>query len=323
MVQSPARRQEAPVTLDPHAKLVLDMVAASGRPPFEKLSVDEARQLYRDSRRALSPEPREVAEVQDLLAPGPGGPIPIRQYRPTGGRLPALVYFHGGGWVIGGIDTHDVVCRHLALAGGCAVFSVDYRLAPEHKFPAAVDDAFAATRWIAEQAEKLGIDAGRLAVGGDSAGGNLAAVVSLLARDNGGPRIALQLLLYPATHLGGDFESQRRCADGYLLTRKGQDWFENHYLRRAEDRLDWRASPLLAKSHRGLPPAWILTCGYDPLADEGAAYARRLEESGGAAVHRSFPGQIHGFLTMGKMIAQTAVALDEAGAALKRMSSGA
>lgn len=310
--------------LDPDAQRILDLVAQSGKPPYEELSPEAARRLYRDGRRVLAPDPMPIAEARDLTAPGPHGPVPLRLYRPEAAArpLPALVYFHGGGWVIGDIETHDGVCRHLANAARCAVLSVDYRLGPEHRFPAAVDDAFAATRWVAGQAEALGLDPRRLAVGGDSAGGNLAAVVSLLARDAGSPPLCCQLLFYPATDLGMSFPSQERFAEGYLLTRANQLWFHGHYLRGPEDREDWRASPFKARSLEGLPPAYVLTAGFDPLRDEGEAYARRLVEAGVRVTSRRFPGQIHGFLTMGRIIAASAAALDEAGVILAHAFAG-
>jgi acetyl esterase len=307
--------------LDPAAQAVLDMIKAAGGPPYETLSPGVARELYLGSRGALAPEPAPVASVEALSAEGPHGPIPLRYYRPEGSTagqiLPVLVFYHGGGWVIGDLDTHDVVCRHLANRGGCAVVAVDYRLGPEHKFPAAVDDAFAATRFVAAQAAALKLDPTRLAVGGDSAGGNLAATVSLLARDRGLTGIRLQLLIYPATDFTGNYGSQERYAEGYLLTRANQAWFRGHYLADPADQADWRASPLLAESHRGLPPAYILTAGYDPLCDEGEAYAKRLESAGVAVTRRLFPGQIHGFITMGKAIPAAGTALDEAGDALR------
>jgi acetyl esterase len=308
------------MALDPDAQRVLDLIREAGRPPYETLTPPEARALYRDSRRVFAPEPPEVAELRELTAPSPAGPIPVRLYRAAGaapGPLPALLYYHGGGWVIGDRDTHDVVCRQLANAAGCTVLSVDYRLAPEHKFPAAIDDAYAAAAWAAREAESLGIDGARLAVGGDSAGGNLAAVVALLARDRGGPALRFQLLIYPATDLAMTHDSHRRYAEGYLLTRGNTHWFRGHYLKSLADAEDWRASPLRAPSLAGLPPAWVLTAGFDPLSDEGEAYAQRLRDEGVPAVHRRIPDQIHGFITMGRMVRATGPALDEAAAALK------
>jgi acetyl esterase len=231
--------------------------------------------------------------------------------------LPLLVFFHGGGWVVGDIATHDTVCRHLANRAECAVVSVDYRLAPEHKFPAAVDDAYTATAWVAENAAALGVDAGRLAVGGDSAGGNLAAVVCLMARDRGAPRISYQLLVYPATDAAMRHESIARFAEGHVLTRATMRWFYEQYLPSPEDAADWRVSPLVAADLAGLPPAYVLTAGYDPLCDEGDAYAARLAAAGVPVEHRRFPGQIHGFTTNGKIIRAADAALDEAAASLK------
>jgi acetyl esterase len=268
-----------------------------------------------------------VAAVRDMQARGPAGDIPLRLYRPAGSRatdaLPVLVYYHGGGWVIGDLETHDTLCRELANGAGCAVVAVDYRMGPEHRFPAAVDDALAATRWVQANAASLGLDGSRLAVGGDSAGGNLAAVVALSARDQGGPAIALQLLIYPATDQRHDVYPARAAnGRGYLLEKATMDWFHDHYIPDPKQDLDWRASPILHADHRNLPPAFVLTAGYDPLRDEGVAYAQKLSESGNRATLVSFERQIHGFITMGKVLdeANTAVAMcaAELARALKR-----
>ena len=304
--------------LDPDAQTILDMVREAGRPAFETLTPAEARALYKAGREALAAPPMAVAEIRELSMPGPGGPLPLRLYRGADyPGLPGLIFFHGGGWVIGDIETHDSVCRHLAHAAGCAVVSVDYRLAPEAKFPAAFDDAVAATEWVAENAASLGIDRDRLAVGGDSAGGNLAAAVALLARDRGGPRLSFQMLIYPATDLGALFDSQVRFGEGYLLTRATMRWFIDQYLNDPTEAADWRASPLRAADLAGVAPAFVLTAGYDPLCDEGEAYARRLQEYGVAVQHRRIADQIHGFCTMGKIIRAAHSALDEAAAALR------
>jgi len=292
--------------LDPQARAVLDLVVKSGRPAYHQLSPKDARQLFRETRPASTPTPPEIGSVQDLTADGPLGPIPLRVYRPA--RVPAstplaaLVYFHGGGWVIGDLETHDVLCRQLTAESGVSVVSVDYRLAPEHKFPAAVDDAWAATRWTVAHAGELGIDAGRLAVGGDSAGGNLAAVVALLARDQRAPVIGLQILLYPVTDLAAETRSYRDFAEGYLLTLDGMRWFGAHYLNTRDEAADWRASPLRARSLAGLPPALIVTAGFDPLRDEGEAFAARLRDAGGRVDYVCYGGMIHGFVPMGRLI---------------------
>src|SRR5437762_4966104 len=224
------------MALDPQAQDVINLVIKSGRPAYNTLSPKDARQLFRETRPASTPTPPEIGAVKNLVAEGPGGPIPLRVYRPAGvaasAALPGLMYFHGGGWVIGDLDTHDVLCRQLTAEAGVTVVNVDYRLAPEHKFPAAADDAWAATRWTVAHASELGVDADRLAVGGDSAGRNLAAVVALLAREAGGPRIALQILLYPVTDLVSESQSYADLADGYMLTRDSMRWFRAQYLAR-------------------------------------------------------------------------------------------
>ena len=293
------------MALDPQAAAVIELIVKSGRPPYHQLTPKEARQMFRETRPASTPPAPQIGAVRDLLAEGAQA-IPLRVYRPAGvadsRRLPVLVYFHGGGWVIGDLETHDVMCRQLTAEAGVSVISVDYRLAPEHKFPAAVDDAWAATRWIAAHAAELGVDADRLAVGGDSAGGNLAAVVALLARDAGGPRIALQILLYPVTDLERESQSYADLADGYMLTRDSMRWFRAQYLAKEQDAADWRVSPLRAPSLVGLPPALVVTAGYDPLRDEGEAYARRLREAGVSVDAVSFGGMIHGFVPMGRLI---------------------
>jgi acetyl esterase len=293
------------VPLAPECRAVLDWIAAN-RPPYHTVPVVEARRLYREARRSVQPDPPEVGSVEDRRIPGPAGEIPLRSYRPLGAGarevLPALVYFHGGGWTIGDLDTHDTLCRSLASEARCGVISVDYRLAPEHKFPAAADDAVSATRWIAENAGTLGIDPGRLAVGGDSSGGNLAAVVALTARDAGGPCIAFQLLIYPSTKIDADFPSIAANGTGYALTRELMAWFRSNYVRGPDDRRDWRTSPLLAPDLSCLPPALVLTAEYDPLRDEGQAYADRMRDAGVDAAHLSCPGMIHGFILMGKVI---------------------
>jgi acetyl esterase len=293
--------------LDPQARAVLERIARANLPDYSQLSVAAARTLYRETRGNLSPAPSDVARVENLRVPRGSGEILARLYRPIGSdeddRLPALVYFHGGGWTIGDLDTHDVVCRELANLARCAVVSIDYRLAPEHKFPTAVEDAIAATQWVADRASQLGLDPDRIAIGGDSAGGNLAAVAALAARDAGGPQLAMQLLIYPATDLAATSASHHRYAEGYGLTRKAIEWFTANYLRSAADVDDWRASPLKASDLSRLPPTYIMTAGFDPLCDEGRAYSDRLHAVGVSVTYECFEGMIHGFITMGGAIA--------------------
>jgi acetyl esterase len=306
------------MTLDPQARKIIDATNALGLPPMEQMTPAQARQSMRERTAALGPV-EEVARIDDHRVPVDGGTIAVRCYTPAGtGPFPVHVYFHGGGWVIGDIETHDGICRSLANAAGCVVASVDYRLAPEHRFPVAVDDAFAATRWIAASAAALGVDAGRMAVGGDSAGGNLAAAVAFLSRDRGGPPLALQVLVYPVTQHGFDTPSYQEHADGYLLTRSAMRWFWSHYLARPEDGQDALASPLLARSLHGLPPALVITAEYDPLRDEGEAYAARLREAGVPVTVTRYPGMIHGFLRMINLVDKARAARDEIAAALRK-----
>jgi acetyl esterase/lipase len=308
--------------LDPEVRAVLELVIKAGRPAYNTLSPKEARQLFRETRPASTPTPPAIGLVKDLAADGPLGPIPLRLYRPAGveaaARLPVLVYFHGGGWVIGDLDTHDVLCRQLTSEAGVSVVSVDYRMAPEHKFPAAVDDSWAATRWVVGHADELKVDAARLAVAGDSAGGNLAAVVALLARDQGGPAIRLQVLNYPVTDCNMETGSYREFADGFLLTRVSMQWFFDHYFKTPADAADWRASPLRAPSLAGLPPALIITAGFDPLRDEGEAYAARLRQAGVSVDAVCFGGMIHGFLPMGRLISTANRAVSLVAGALRQ-----
>jgi len=314
-----------PVTLDPDAAAVFKAFQEAGRPPYETVSPAEARELYLKGRVVTNPEPPALDSVRPLAIPSPAGSIPARIYTPLKLRkandlAPCLVFFHGGGWVIGDLDSHDVVCRKLADEGQLIVIAVDYRLAPEHKFPAAVDDAIAATKWIADHARQLGVDASRLTVGGDSAGGNLAAVVAISARDGNGPAIAGQVLIYPATDFALTHPSHSEPETSLLLTHSVVKWFRDHYLNDAADVGDWRASPARANTLIGLPPAYVLTAGADPLRDEGDEYAGRLKEAGVAVTHRTFPGQFHGFFTMGKLLQQANVAASEIGAWLKALN---
>ena len=282
-------------------RAVLQELAALGLPPINQISPTEARQQYRDTRALLRPAAPQVAAVRDLAAQSNGGSIPLRLYRPSEGVLPCVIFFHGGGWVVGDLDTHDVVCRQLANAAQAVVIAVDYRLAPEHPFPAAVEDCWSATTWIVANAGALDIDTSRLAVAGDSAGAGLATVVTLMARDAAGPGLRYQALVYPVTDLSVD-EPSPNDSVGYGLTRELMRWYAAQYAPALESRLNWRASPLLVPSVARLPPALVLTAGIDPLRAEGEAYAHRLEEAGVLVDYVCFGGMIHGFLTMGGRI---------------------
>ena len=301
-------------TIDPQARAVMDHFASLGLPAFDRISPTEARRLYRETRGALRPPAPALPVVRDLNVG-----VRLRLYRPADGVLPALIYFHGGGWVVGDLDTHDVVCRQIAAQSASLVIAVDYRLAPEHRFPAAVDDAWSATTWIASQASALGIDAARIAVGGDSAGGGLAAAVTLLARDAGAPHVAFQVLVYPVTDLRAESESYATYAEGCMLTRSAMEWYIGQYAPDAASRRDWRGSPLLAESVRGVPPALIIAAECDPLVDEGRAYARRLEAAGVAVDYHCMSGMIHGFLTMGGKIDAANRAVATIAAALQKL----
>ena len=296
----------------PQVATLLERVARSPLPPYHTVSPFVARRIYRDTRAVLAPKAPELPEVR-LLATEK---FALRVYRPVPGEaLPALVYFHGGGWTIGDIDTHDTLCRQLAVGARCVVVSADYRLAPEHPFPAAVEDCFAATRYVADNAAKLKVSG--IAVGGDSAGGNLAATVALLARDAGGPQLAFQLLIYPATDQRCASASHERNAQGYLLTRDAIEYFRRAYLPKEMDWTDWRASPLLAGSHAGLPPALVITAGFDPLIDEGRAYAEKLSAAGAKVTYREFADMVHGFVLFGGVIDTANTAVAECCAALR------
>jgi acetyl esterase len=286
--------------LAPQAAALLDFIGVSRLVPIETLSAIEARgqfTRFAEARKMTVVEP--VDQVRDFTIEGPGGPIPIRVYVPRQAEpSPALIYFHGGGWVLGGLDSHDHVCRALANSVPCTVFSVEYRLAPEHKFPAAVDDSFAATAWIGDHASEMQIDPARIAVGGDSAGGNLATVVSQIARERGGPHLVFQLLIYPATDMRMAMPSIDENADAPILSKGAMHWFLNHYLNGEEDRTNPLASPLLANDVSGLPPAFIVTAECDPLRDEGEAYGQLLRRQGVRVDLECYAGMPHGFFSM-------------------------
>jgi len=306
-------------TLDPAIAQLLAMMAANPTPPIAEQTPEMGRMAFRMIAQLADVKDVQIAEVKDIHIPGPAGQIPARLYRPVaGGILPVMVYYHGGGFVIGDLETHDGLCRALALESGAAVVAVDYRLAPEHRFPAAVDDAFAAAKWVAAHAASLGLDAGRLAVGGDSAGANLAAVVAQLARDQGGPAIKFQLLFCPVVDALCDTGSRREFAKGYFLEQETMNWFMGHYLPPGTDPDDPRLSPLKAKDLSRLPAARIVTAGFDPLRDEGRAYARALAAAGGTVEDICVPGAIHHFYGLGAMVPVGRTAISDAAASLKK-----
>ena len=293
------------IPVDPQVRQVIDALAASDFKPVYEQTPVEARARYERMIEARGIEPAPVGAVEEWGIPATDGPLQVRLYRPDTGTatLPGLVYLHGGGHVVGSIDTHDAVVRNLCNGAGCVVVSVDYRLAPEHRFPTAAEDASAAVEWCVELGAQVGIDPTRLAIGGDSAGGNLAAVAALMARDAGGPALRLQVLVYPVTDYGCDTGSYRTYAEGYgMLDARSMRWFRDQYLRGEADRLDWRAAPLRAGDHSGVAPALILTAECDVLHDEGEAYAERLRAAGVEVEYHECRGMIHGFFTMAPMV---------------------
>jgi len=299
--------------LDPQARAYLDAVAALGGADPRTITPDEQRAQMVERRKYFAVEPQPIAKVENRTVPGPDGEVPVRIYTPDAtGTLPVLVFYHGGGWVVGSIETHENICRALANQTPCVVVSVEYRLAPETKFPGGLEDCYAATRWASEHAAELGADASRLAVGGDSAGGNLAAAVSLAARDRGGPSIAFQLLIYPVTDANFETASYREKGEGYGLTLDGMQYFWELYFEDQSDVGNPLASVLRADL-AGLPPALVITAEYDPLCSEGDAYAEKLKAAGVPVEHVSYPGQIHGFFNVGTMM-QTGDAAVAAGA---------
>jgi acetyl esterase len=288
------------MTLDP---IFETMLGQDAPPDITKLSPQDARTIMHPMFLAMAAKDVPIGKVDTFAARGPAGDIALRVYTPVaaGATTPGIVFFHGGGFVLGTLDMYDALCRILANESGARVVSVDYRIAPEHPFPAAVEDSFAALKWVEANALEFCIDANALAVAGDSAGGNLAAVVSQLAR-TGGPKIAFQLLIYPLMTMAQETESMRRLAHGYFLDRPTMHWFGRHYIPKGTDLNDPRLSPLSAANVSGLPPAYVLTAGYDPLRDEGVHYAQRLRDAGVAATHVDYPGMIHGFISMAAMV---------------------
>ena len=292
-------------TLHPQILKVIEAMQRAGLKPIEALSPDEARRQMEETAKSRKAEPLPVGRVEDRAIPGPAGPLRVRLYWPegsgseAGGAVPAIAYYHGGGHVIGSLDTHDLIARNLCHGAGALVVSTDYRMGPEHKFPAAVEDLFAALDWLHANAAGLGADPERLGVHGDSAGGNLAAVVALMARDRGGPRLRLQSLVYPVADYTLSTPSYHIYAEGYgLLTGAAMQWFQRHYLRHPSDADDWRASPLRAPSLAGVAPAIVVTAECDVLHDDGANYAEALRRAGVPVEYREYPGMIHAFFGM-------------------------
>jgi acetyl esterase len=290
---------------------LLQALAASEGPAFVEMSPDEARAAYVEMA-AMQGEPEEVASVADRAVPGPVGAVPIRVYRPDlNATLPVFIYYHGGGWEVGDLDSHDPLCRQIANAAGCAVVAVDYRLAPENKYPAAAEDAYAVAAWLAKEGATLGLDGDRIAVGGDSAGGNLAAVVPLMARARQGPTIAAQILVYPITNHRFDTPSYREHGQGFILAAELMQQFWRCYLADETDGEQPYASPLRAPDLGGLPRALVMTAGFDVLRDEGEAYGERLRAAGvDTTIHR-YDGMMHGFLQFGSVIPEAHDAVRE------------
>jgi acetyl esterase len=304
--------------LDPQAQKVVDTIAALNLKPIKDSTPTEARESMRTRTAGLGPV-EDVPAVADHRVPVQGGEITVRVYSPAGhGPHPVLVFYHGGGWVIGDLYTHDGLCRSIVNAAGCAVAAVDYRLAPEFKYPVAVDDGYAGLKWVVASAPRLGLDPARVAVGGDSAGGNLAAAMTLLARERHGPRILLQVLIYPVTNHDFGTASYRENATGYMLTTEDMRWFWRHYLAREEQGREPSASPLRAASLADLPPALVMTAGCDPLRDEGEAYAARLRDAGVPVTLAQYPGMFHGFIRMTRILDQAKAGLDEIAGALRK-----
>ena len=302
--------------LDPQARALIDQLEAVGAPPMSEQTPEEARAGFA-LLAAIAGPPEEPVPTEDRRLPGPDGAVPVRIYRPVGDSpVPVVVYFHGGGWVIGDIASHDAACHRLAAGVPAVVVSVDYRLAPEHRFPAAVEDCDAVTVWVAEHASELGADPTRLAVAGDSAGGNLAAVVARRARDRGGPAVSFQLLIYPATDMTCTLPSYTENGTGYLLDADTMAWFIAHYLDGADPRRP-DASPLFAEDLSGLPPALVVTAEFDPLRDEGEAYAARLREAGVPATTSRYDGMMHGFYGLDHLVDAARTATAETVSALR------
>lgn len=310
------------MALDTQARALLDRIAQAGYPPLHTHPAPVARQLYEKTSVLLDAKDVPIGSSEDRTIEGPNGPIRIRILRPVEASDepgPAIVFFHGGGFVIGSIESHDVTCRMLCNATGYPLISVDYRLAPEHKFPAGLNDCVAATRWVTANAEALGIDANKIAVAGDSAGGNLAAGVAQASRDSGGqPPVAYQLLIYPVVDPTTETASRVEFAEGYMLEREGIQWFDECYVEKAEDLHHPGVAPLLAEDFSNLPPAYVVTAGFDPLRDEGAAYAEAMKLAGVEVTYIDYEGMIHGFFNMTGVVDQAKTAIESAAEAMKK-----
>jgi len=310
------------MTLDPQVETVLGLIEQAGYPEFWELSPEDARALFDATVPKLDIRPESVFRWEERRIPGPGGEIPVRVYTPVepavDAPLPVLVYFHGGGFVIGSLDSYDALCRAVANRAGCIVVSVDYRLAPEAKFPAAAEDCLAALDWVHDHADEIDADPTRIAVGGDSAGGNLAAVTALQARDRGGPALRLQLLIYPVLAGEPESESHHAFAEGLLLTRRNLLWFYDHYLNGPADRTDPRFAPLSADDLSALPEALLIVAGYDPLRDEGLAYGERLQAAGVTTEVSNYAGMVHGFVSMADAVDKGLEAIEQCAVVLRR-----
>lgn len=308
--------------LDPQVKTVIEQVAALGNPPLEQQTPAQARDIYMVRKALSDSKPKTVQSCTDKTIEGPHGPINLRHYRPNASqideRLPTIMFFHGGGFVLGNLDSHDTVCRYLCAQSGCAVIAVDYRLAPEHRFPAAFEDCLAATHHVATNSDQWGVDVKKMALAGDSAGGQLAAVVAIALRDDPVVDLAFQLLIYPVTDPSMSHPSIRSNGTGFMLTENGLRYYFGHYFEGNEWQQDWRAMPLLQANLAGLPSGLVLTAGYDPLRDEGRAYADALSAAGVKTQYVCFERQIHGFITMGGMVDEANLALDLCSSAIKR-----
>jgi acetyl esterase len=312
------------LSLDPEAKAYLEASAALGLPALAEQGAETARRNNRLRAPSLGGEPEPVARVEDHRLPGPAGEIPVRLYAATtASPLPVVVFFHGGGWVVGDLDTHDTACRGLANRTGAMVVAVDFRSAPEHRFPAAVEDCWAVVAWLGLQGADLGADPARIAVCGDSAGGNLAAVMALRARDRGEPRLAAQVLVYPVLDFDLETASYVANGTGYGLTRESMRWYWEQYLGEEGDGFSAEASPLRAASLAGVAPALVITCEFDPLLDEGAAYARRLADAGVAVEHRNEKGMVHGFFRMAGVLSRASRSWDDCARYLRPRFDGA